>query len=341
MNKLYIINKFKRLNPTLLKLSYFNLYNKEINNSNMVKQSIFLKNELLIRLSHNIFNLINLPYGLPEKKNIYNEINSHIYSFDKIYSFKKINNDNNDIFVNLLNNVKQRNSNLEYNISESLIDLNNLNYSNLINLQKMNYKLDTIFLLNISIKTLIEQHNYMYTYKKSIINNCNINNIITNVCNDVNCISNRIYNKSVNFRILNNTDVHIKYINYHIYYIINEIIKNSSISHLVNNVDDYINITIFNGNEDVIIKISDLGKGFLRSDINKIFTYSYSTYKDNITDEYEILNIPIISGLGFGLPLSRIYARYYGGDLCIVPIEKIGTDVYIYLNKFQNTEQIL
>lgn len=338
MNKLHIIKKFKRLNPTLLKLSYFNLYNKKINDSNMIKQSIFLKNELLIRLSHNIFNLINLPYGLPDKKDINNEINSHMDSFNKIHSFDKINNNNNNNFVNLLNSVKQRNSNLEYNISESIVELH---HSNLINLQKINNKLDTIFLLNISIKTLIEQHNCMYTNKKSIINKCNINNIIENVCNDVNYISNKIYNKSVKFRILNDTDIYIKYIHSHIYYIVNEIIKNSAVSHLTNNVDEPIDITIFNGNEDIIIKISDLGKGFFRSDIDNLFTYSYSTYKDNITEEYELLNIPIMTGFGFGLPLSRIYSRYYGGDLYIVPIEKIGTDVFIYLNKFQNTEQIL
>lgn len=337
MNKLLIIKKFKKLNPTLLKLSYFNLYNKEINNSNMVKQSIFLKNEILIRLSHNIFNLINLPYGLPEKKNIDREIYSHINSFNKIYSLKEINNDNNDIFVNLLNNVKQSNSNLEYNISKSLIDLN---YSNLINLQKINNKLDTIFLLNISIKTLIEQHHNMFTYKKSIVNNCNVNNIIKNVCNDVNGISNRVYNKSVNFKILNDNNIYIKYINYHIYYIINEIVKNSALSHLSNNINEPILIKIYNGNDDIIIRISDSGNGFKRNDREKIFTYSYSTYKNNITDEYEILNIPIMSGFGFGLPLSRIYSKYYGGDLKIISIENVGTDVYIYLNKYHNYENI-
>ena len=32
-------------------------------------------------------------------------------------------------------------------------------------------------------------------------------------------------------------------------------------------------------------------------------------------DEYELLNIPIMSGFGFGLPLANLHAKYFGGKL--------------------------
>ncbi len=35
---------------------------------------------------------------------------------------------------------------------------------------------------------------------------------------------------------------------------------------------------------------------------------------------------------GFGLPMSRIYARYFGGDLRVVPVASHGSDTYVYLN---------
>jgi pyruvate dehydrogenase kinase 2/3/4 len=33
-----------------------------------------------------------------------------------------------------------------------------------------------------------------------------------------------------------------------------------------------------------------------------------------------------LAGYGFGLPLSRLYCRYFGGDLSIVSMEGFGTD---------------
>jgi pyruvate dehydrogenase kinase 2/3/4 len=45
-----------------------------------------------------------------------------------------------------------------------------------------------------------------------------------------------------------------------------------------------------------------------------------------------------LAGLGYGLPIARNYARYFGGELKIMSMEGYGTDGYIYLPRLGNTD---
>ena len=40
-----------------------------------------------------------------------------------------------------------------------------------------------------------------------------------------------------------------------------------------------------------------------------------------------------LSGYGCGLPLSRLYAQYFGGGLDLKSMEGYGTDAYCHLNR--------
>jgi pyruvate dehydrogenase kinase 2/3/4 len=48
-----------------------------------------------------------------------------------------------------------------------------------------------------------------------------------------------------------------------------------------------------------------------------------------------------IAGFGYGLPLSRLYARYFGGDLSIMSMDGWGTDAYMHLNKLGDSQEFL
>ena len=107
-----------------------------------------------------------------------------------------------------------------------------------------------------------------------------------------------------------------------------------------------INITITEGTSDLIIKIRDKGGGFSRKNTKKMFNYSYTTSKrTGITGTTGVGientgELPVMSGLGYGLPLSRLYCRYFYGDLQLISYDGIGTDAIIFINKGGQQEYV-
>lgn len=77
-------------------------------------------------------------------------------------------------------------------------------------------------------------------------------------------------------------------------------------------------VLVVKGKEDLSIKLCDRGGGVPRSQMELLFNYMYSTApppQPTYSGE-----VPL-AGLGYGLPLSRLYARYFLGDLMLVSME--------------------
>eukprot|EP00928_Gymnodinium_smaydae_P012587 TRINITY_DN14567_c0_g3_i1.p1 TRINITY_DN14567_c0_g3~~TRINITY_DN14567_c0_g3_i1.p1 ORF type:complete len:444 (+),score=89.89 TRINITY_DN14567_c0_g3_i1:40-1371(+) len=92
------------------------------------------------------------------------------------------------------------------------------------------------------------------------------------------------------------------------------------------------------GQDEVAIRVSDQGGGIARSDLD--MAWSYFGGSDSRGFRH---SAPLGSGnpLGVGLPLARLHARYYGGDLVLKSIEGFGTDAYLFLNRLgSNCEKL-
>lgn len=96
-----------------------------------------------------------------------------------------------------------------------------------------------------------------------------------------------------------------------------------------------VKVIVADGIEDVAIKISDEGGGIPRSGLPNIFTYLYSTAESPVSEEVSM------AGYGYGLPISRLYARYFGGDLQVISMEGYGTDAYLHLSRLGNRQEPL
>eukprot|EP00541_Cyclophora_tenuis_P007065 CAMPEP_0116542232 /NCGR_PEP_ID=MMETSP0397-20121206/906_1 /TAXON_ID=216820 /ORGANISM="Cyclophora tenuis, Strain ECT3854" /LENGTH=232 /DNA_ID=CAMNT_0004066227 /DNA_START=1 /DNA_END=699 /DNA_ORIENTATION=+ len=157
-------------------------------------------------------------------------------------------------------------------------------------------------------------------------------------------------------RIDGRTDLTFPYLPTHLHYILLELIKNAMRATMEKHFRDHlmdeddippVTVIIADGtdNEDVIIKVADVGGGIPRSQMDKIWSYLFTTasasvQEDFISDMDHGKDSPL-AGLGYGLPISRSYARYFGGDLDIMSMEGYGTDAFVYLTRLGNYREPL
>lgn len=94
----------------------------------------------------------------------------------------------------------------------------------------------------------------------------------------------------------------------------------------------------------VTIRIRDRGGGISPEVLPNIWSYSFTTFSEDYisdTDNGKIDALNTISGaggdssslagLGYGLPLGRAYAEYFGGGIAVQSLWGWGTDVYLKL----------
>ena len=94
----------------------------------------------------------------------------------------------------------------------------------------------------------------------------------------------------------------------------------------------------------ITIRIRDRGGGIAPEHLPNVWAYNFTTFSDNEIPAQENGNIDALNaisgasgdasslaGLGYGLPLGRAYAEYFGGGIAVQSLWGWGTDVYLKL----------
>lgn len=134
------------------------------------------------------------------------------------------------------------------------------------------------------------------------------------------------------------------YVPHHLHYMLQELLKNSCRASVERYMEQGgnksamakiapVRVVIVKGAAEVTIKVSDEGGGIPRSTMARIFKFTHSTSRQEYEGDTEFGTVEagIQHMRGFGLPLARIYARYFGGELTLKSMEGHGVDAYLYL----------
>jgi len=126
-------------------------------------------------------------------------------------------------------------------------------------------------------------------------------------------------------------------------YILEELLQNAARATIENYppeelVTRPIKVTVCADSRRVAIRISDKGGGITHGAADKIWSYLYST-KPKPLDRGLWSGSPL-AGWGMGMPLTRLYARYLGGNFEIMNMPGIGVDSYLFLSRIDPGENM-
>jgi pyruvate dehydrogenase kinase 2/3/4 len=214
--------------------------------------------------------------------------------------------------------------------------------------------LDVFYTSRIGIRTLIEQHLALHEPVEGYVGIINSATSPVRVCKsailDAQLMCERALGDSPEVMVYGDEEFTFEFIDSFLHHIVFELVKNATRAvvemHGPQGPFPPVRVVVAAGseNEDVVVKVSDEGGGIPRSGMPHIWSYFYtsansSTFDHMIGSEDDFSTNTPLAGLGYGLPLSRLYARYFGGELQVISMEGYGTDAYVHLKRVGDADE--
>ncbi|XP_021967434.1 pyruvate dehydrogenase (acetyl-transferring) kinase, mitochondrial [Folsomia candida] len=348
-----MLDFYSGFNPSPLSMKQFlDFGQKAVEN----RSYVFLRKELPVRLA-NIMKEINL---LPEKLQSMPSValveKWYEMSFEEILEFE--NTPENDAqtlkrFCETLVKIRNRHLDVVQTMAQGVVELKDSHRVDSAMELSIQYFLDRFYMSRISIRMLINQHTLLFGKESNSISHrhigsidphCKVIDVIHDAYENARFLCEQYYLVAPSLvvrehnSIANGEPIKIVYVPSHLYHMVFELFKNSlravvEFHGTERTVYPPVEARVVLGKEDISISIADRGGGIPRRNTDLLFQYMYSTAPQPPAAESH--SAPL-AGYGYGLPLSRLYARYFQGDLIVTSFEGYGTDAIIYLKALSN-----
>uniref|UniRef100_A0A8C8CGC4 Protein-serine/threonine kinase n=1 Tax=Oncorhynchus tshawytscha TaxID=74940 RepID=A0A8C8CGC4_ONCTS len=320
-----LVDRFSKFSPSPLSMKQF----IDFGSANACEKTsfVFLRQELPVRLA-NIMKEIDF---LPDK----------LLSTPSLQLLQSW-------FTETLVNVRNRHNNVVPTMAQGVVEYKEAFGSDPVTNQNVQYFLDRFYMSRISTRMLMNQHSLIFDgsanpahpkHIGTIDPDCDVTEVVKDAFDSSKMLCEQYYLTSPEIDITQvnakgpDQPLRIVYVPSHLYHMLFELFKNAMRATVETHEMALhlppVKVRVSLGSEDLTIKISDRGGGVPLRKIERLFSYMYSTAPSPV-DIDNSRNAPL-AGFGYGLPISRLYAKYFQGDLQLYSMEGYGTSAVIYL----------
>uniref|UniRef100_A0A4W3HAV2 Protein-serine/threonine kinase n=1 Tax=Callorhinchus milii TaxID=7868 RepID=A0A4W3HAV2_CALMI len=289
---------------------------------------MFLRKELPVRLANTMREVNLLPDNLLRMPSVGLVQSWYMQSFLELLEFESRSPADSQVlddFLESLTKIRNRHNDVVPTMAQGVIEYKEKYGFDPFVSSNIQYFLDRFYTNRISFRMLINQHTNLH--------------FSTDAYETAKMLCEQYYMGSPDLEIEEfNAKTPVKpiqvvYVPSHLFHMLFELFKNSmraTVELHENRKEGYppIKALVTLGKEDLSIKICDKGGGVPLRKIDRLFNYMYSTAPSPTLHPSRAAPL---AGFGYGLPISRLYARYFQGDLKLYSMEGVGTDAVIYL----------
>uniref|UniRef100_A0A8C7GFV3 Protein-serine/threonine kinase n=1 Tax=Oncorhynchus kisutch TaxID=8019 RepID=A0A8C7GFV3_ONCKI len=334
-----LVDRFSKFSPSPLSMKQF----IDFGSANACEKTsfVFLRQELPVRLANIMKEIDFLPDKLLSTPSL--QLLQSWYS-NVITPLTTVTTE----FTETLVNIRNRHNNVVTTMAQGVVEYKDAFGSDPVTNQNVQYFLDRFYMSRISTRMIMNQHSLIFDgsanpahpkHIGTIDPDCAVTEVVKDAFDSSKMLCEQYYLTSPEIDLTQvnakgpDQPLRIVYVPSHLYHMLFELFKNAMRATVETHEMALhlppVKVRVSLGSEDLTIKISDRGGGVPLRKIERLFSYMYSTAPSPV-DIDNSRNAPL-AGFGYGLPISRLYAKYFQGDLQLYSMEGYGTSAVIYL----------
>ncbi|XP_026316237.1 pyruvate dehydrogenase (acetyl-transferring) kinase, mitochondrial [Hyposmocoma kahamanoa] len=335
-----MLDFYSQFNPSPLSIKQFIDFGL---NACEKKSFIFLRKELPVRLANIMKEIALLPENLLRMPSVGLVNQWYERSFEEIIQFEKMEPEPPVLskFCERLAHIRNRHADVVQTMAQGVLELKESHEVDSGTEVSIQYFLDRFYMSRISIRMLINQHTLLFgeqvgVGKQASVNGmgnggrhigsidpaCDVVAVVRDAYENARFLCDRYYLAAPDLEILQKGG---------------ELFETQDSSYPIDGIDyttDYLPNSHHQPIMNNIKKVARLNWTQVAQNRKK-WQKLTKVYSDVCYVFFIKKNISL-PGYGYGLPISRLYARYFHGDLILMSCEGYGTDAVIYLKALSN-----